>query len=118
MLDLIRKNCIVDDIVEVNKKMAKHPGIMAAYNWVVGLPGETLEDLEKTRSLILQIIRDNPKALIFMPNKFRPLPGTELFEIALRHGYSPPLNLSGWLEVEAEGDYRPPWVSKEHDMKR
>lgn len=32
MLDLIRKNCTVDDIVEVNKKMAKHPEIMAAYN--------------------------------------------------------------------------------------
>ena len=114
MLDLIRKNCTVDDIVEVNKKMAMHPEIMAAYNWVVGLPGESLDDLEKTRNLILQIIKDNHKALIFIPNILRPLPRTELFEIALGYGYSPPLKLDDWIEVEAEGDYRLPWVSNEH----
>ena len=115
MLDLIRKNCTVDDIVEVNKKMARHPEIMAAYNWLVGLPGETLEDLEKTRSLILQIIRDNPKALIFIPNILRPIPRTELFEIALGYGYSPPVKLDDWIEVEAEGDCRLPWVSSKHE---
>ena len=115
MLDLIRKNCTVADIIEVNKKMARHPEIMAAYNWIVGLPGETLEDLEETRSLIMRIINDNPNAMIFMPNKFRPLPGTELFETALQYGYLPPQKLVDWLEIEAEGDYRPPWVSKNHE---
>ena len=115
MLDLMRKNCTVEAIIAVNKKMAKHPEIMAAYNWLVGLPGEALEDLDKTRSLILQIIKENPNALIFMPNKLRPLPCTELFDIAVRYGYSPPRKLEDWLEIEAEGDYRAPWISIKHE---
>lgn len=111
ILDLIRKNCTVEDIVEVNRKMARHPEITTAYNWVVGLPGETLDDLRQTRELMLRLIDDNPAAIMFIPNKFRPLPGTELYEAAVLHGYQRPKTLEGWVEVEAEGDYRPPWYS-------
>lgn len=109
MLKLIRKNCTVDDILEVNRKMARHPEIKAAYNWIVGLPGETLEDLRMTRQLILRMIAENPNAVMFMPNKYRPLPGTKLFELALEMGYSKPKNHLEWAEAEAEGDFRPPW---------
>lgn len=113
ILDLVRKNCTVEDIIEVNKKMARHPEIKTAYNWIAGLPGETTQDLDATRRLILQLIQDNPNALMFMPNKYRPLPSTELYDLALKHGYEKPAQLEDWLEMEAEGDYRPPWYSEE-----
>jgi anaerobic magnesium-protoporphyrin IX monomethyl ester cyclase len=109
MLDLIRKNCTVEDIIEVNRKMARHPEITTAYNWLVGLPGETLDDLRQTRELIMRLIDENPAAIMFIPNKYRPLPGTELYELAVEYGYNRPLTLDGWVEIEAEGDYRPPW---------
>lgn len=111
MLKLIRKNCTVEDIIEVNRKMARHPEIKTAYNWIVGLPGETLEDLRMTRELTLRMIEENPSAVMFMPNKFRPLPGTELYERALEMGYRKPVHLLEWTEGEAEGDFRPPWYS-------
>lgn len=109
MLDLMRKDCTVEDIIEINRKLARHPEIKAAYNWLVGIPGETLEDLRETRLLMLKLAQENPGALIFMPNKYRPLPGTALYEKALERGYTPPLSLEKWGEMEAEGDYRPPW---------
>jgi radical SAM superfamily enzyme YgiQ (UPF0313 family) len=113
VLDLINKNCTVDDIVEVNHKMARHPEIMAAYNWVVGLPGETMEDLRLTQQLMLKLVADNPRALIFIPNKFRPLPGTVLYDLALAHGYAKPASLKEWADTEAEGDYKAPWYTPE-----
>lgn len=113
MLDLMKKNCTADDIVEMNRKLAKHTQITAAYNWLVGLPGETLDDLRKTRELILRILAENPSAIIFAPNKYRPLPGTELYEAALACGYRKPESQEEWVHVEVEGSFRPPWYSRE-----
>ncbi|MDP3791601.1 MAG: radical SAM protein [Candidatus Omnitrophota bacterium] len=113
ILDLINKNCTVRDIINVNRKMARHPKIRTAYNWIIGLPGETLNDLHETRKLIMRLIVDNPSALIFMPNKYRPLPSTELYDLSLKYGYVKPQKLEGWIEMESEGDYRPPWYTKE-----
>ncbi|MBF0188340.1 MAG: B12-binding domain-containing radical SAM protein [Magnetococcales bacterium] len=100
MLDLMRKDCTVEDIVEINLKMARHPEIKTAYNWIVALPGETMEDLIATQNLMLRLVRDNPAAILFPPNKFRPLPNTELYEIALTMGYTRPQNIEQWIELE------------------
>jgi len=113
ILDLVHKDCTVDDIIECNVKLARHPGITAAYNWVVGLPGETVGDLDRTRSLILRLLEDNPKAIMFIPNKYRPLPGTELYSDAVAHGYTPPVRLEDWAEVEAESHFAAPWYTRE-----
>jgi len=113
MLELMGKNITVADILAANRKLARHPEITAAYNWLIGLPGETLDDLAATRALILQLLQDNPAAIVFPPNKYRPLPGTGLFAAAVEHGYLPPATLEGWIDVEVEGDFRPPWYSRD-----
>jgi radical SAM superfamily enzyme YgiQ (UPF0313 family) len=113
MLSLIRKNCTVQDILDINRKLARHPKLIAAYNFIMGLPTETLEDLKQTRDLMLALVRDNPRCVIFQPNKFRPLPGTELFDLILeKYAYGPPKNLSEWSHIEAEGDFTQPWYEK------
>lgn len=112
ILDMMRKNCTVEDIVEVNRKLARHPEITAAYNWIVGLPGETMEDLHKTRDLVLRLIADNSRAIIFAPNKYRPLPGTELYSMAVAQGYARPTRLESWTDFKVEGEDFHPWVSQ------
>lgn len=109
MLDLMKKDCTVQDIIDVNRKLANHPEITAAYNWLIGLPGETLEDLRQTRELIMQLISENRTSIMFIPNKYRPLPGTELFSFAVSHGYKRPETLEEWVDVEVEGDFRCAW---------
>ncbi len=111
MLDLMGKHVTVSEIIAVNRKLAQHPQIKAAYNWIVGLPGETLRELAETRALVLQLIRDNPGAIIFPPNKYRPLPGTELYPAAVSRGYSPPGSQEEWGGMEVEGDFTPPWYT-------
>lgn len=105
ILELIRKDCTAQDIIEVNRKLARHPRITAAYNFIMGLPTETLEDVKRTRDLMLRLVDDNPNCLVFPPNTFRPLPGTELYEHATRLWDCPvPATLEEWADIEVEGD--------------
>ncbi|OFZ53965.1 MAG: hypothetical protein A2428_16325 [Bdellovibrionales bacterium RIFOXYC1_FULL_54_43] len=114
ILKMIRKNCTVEDIIECNRKLARHPEIIAGYNIIMGLPTETLEELKQTRDLILQLVKDHPNCIIFQPNKFRPLPDTELFNVAVRDwNYAEPKTLRDWANIEVEGDYTAPWMTPE-----
>lgn len=114
ILKLMRKNCTAEQIIEVNQKLARHPQITAAYNFVMGLPSETIEDVRKTRDLMLRLVDDNPNCLVFPPNKFRPLPGTELYDIARKEwGYEMPSTLESWANIEVEGDISSQWYGPE-----
>ena len=113
ILALMKKNCTQADIIACNQKLARHPSITAAYNFMMGLPSETLDDLKKTRDLMLRLVDDNPNCIIFPPNKFRPLPGTELYRIAeSQWGYRMPDTLEAWSNIEVEGDADCQWQEK------
>lgn len=111
MLDLFQKKTTVDDIRAVNRLLCQNDEVMAVFNWIVGSPTETLRDLKETKELILEIVRDNPRAIILRPNLFQPLPGTPLFDLAIKEGYQQPLDLSAWIGHEQNvGDYSHPWT--------
>lgn len=110
ILELIRKDCTVDDIIECNRKLARHPQITAAYNFLMGTPTETLDELKMTRDLMLRLVDDHPNCIIFPPNKFRPLPGTELYKVSKEQwGYEMPNTLEQWANIEVEGDSDKDW---------
>ena len=112
MLDLMHKDCTADDIIKCNLKIARHPGIVAAYNFLIGLPTETIKDLMSTKDLMLRLVKDNRNCIIFPPNRYRPVPGTELFEMVQREwGYKVPDTLDDWTRIELEGDYSTPWCT-------
>jgi hypothetical protein len=105
ILAMLKKNCTVDDIIECNRKLARHPEIKAGYNFIMGVPTETFEELLGTRDLMLRLVADHPNCIIFPPNKFRPLPGTDLYKIAYeKWGYEMPSSLDAWANIEVEGE--------------
>jgi magnesium-protoporphyrin IX monomethyl ester (oxidative) cyclase len=107
ILGLVGKNCTVDDIRACNAKLARNKKIKPFYNFIIGLPTETLDDLKKTGQLMLELVEGNENAIIGIPNKFRPLPGTELFDLAQKEwGFKPPENLVEFSGVEVEGEYQ------------
>lgn len=113
ILKMLKKNCTVDQIIACNQKLARHPEITAGYNFIMGIPSETLEELKSTRDLMMRLVDDHPSCLIFPPNKFRPLPGTELYKYAEQEwGYSMPNTLNAWAEIEVEGDISDQWYEK------
>lgn len=113
ILKLINKNCTVDDIIECNKKLSLHPKITAAYNFMTCLPTETMDDIKATRDLMLRLVKDNPRCIIFPPARYRPLPGTELFSfVQNRWGYKMPATIDEWIAIESEGKSPVPWCGR------
>ncbi|MBI2371939.1 MAG: hypothetical protein HYV08_17210 [Deltaproteobacteria bacterium] len=71
------------------------------YSWIIGLPGEEREDLEKTIALADEIAAIQPRA----PQRLRvysPYPGAPLYEKAVAMGYQQPKNLYGWAKLSRE----------------
>jgi len=111
ILDLFNKGITVEDIIEVNRKLARHKKLIAAYNWIVGSPGETFEEIRQTTKLLIQLIRENPRCFVFQPNIFRVVPGSVLGDKAAEMGYTAPRNLDEWIMAEIEQDVSAPWLS-------
>ena len=100
MLEIMRKNISVEQIVEVNKKLSMFPKIKPSYNFISGIPGETVADMYQSVDLILQMMKDNHNASFSGMNQFIPFPGSELYEKCKEYGYEEPLSLDGWAKVD------------------
>lgn len=111
VLDLFGKNITVDEILRMNRKLASHPRIIAAYNWIIGTPGETADEIEQTMDLIWKLVNDNPRCFFFNPNKFHPIPGTPMAALAEEKGYQLPRKLEEYIAEETEGDKDEPWYN-------
>lgn len=115
ILNSIRKKMTLNQILEGNKKL-KEVGITPIYSFMAGFPGERLEDINKTVDIALKLLHDNPDAHLTPIKVFTPFPGTELFDICVKHGFSPPSRLEEWGRF----DYNTPhfkW-STDKDIKR
>jgi radical SAM superfamily enzyme YgiQ (UPF0313 family) len=94
ILDLIKKNLTVDEIVEGNRRLAPYP-IMPLYLFMMGLPTETPEDFTKSVDLALRLTDENPRATKAF-TMYTPYPGTELYALTRKHGLAEPVDMEGW----------------------
>jgi len=105
ILELLKKGITVSQILEANERL-KDCGIAAYYSFMIGVPTETLEDVEKTIDLALKLADSNPLAHTLNLQIYKPLPGTELYDVCLEHGLRPPERLEEWASL---WDFEPPW---------
>jgi len=73
-------------------KLTKEAGVMATANYMIGLPGETPDDIEQTLALNKEIEPDDFGYFVFYP-----YPGTQLFHLCREKGFLP----ENWLELPA-----------------
>lgn len=111
VLDLFQKGILVENIIAVNRKLARHKKLIAAYNWIVGTPTETLAEIRMTTKLLLRLIRENPRCFIFQPNIYRVVPGSALGEMTRSMGFKSPETLDEWINSELEGSVSAPWLT-------
>ena len=81
-------------------------GITTGCSWIIGYPGETEESMFATLKRAAEMKFKFPRAAsdVF---PFRPIPGTEDFDKAVRLGYKAPRTLEEWggcLEYREEFD--------------
>ncbi len=92
MLDLTRKGIAVEEIEKAFETIRKGDIESLAFI-VLGLPGETREEFERTEKLLKRLRPDSVEFKAYMP-----YPGTELMTEAKRHGFVEPSSLIEWAE--------------------
>lgn len=89
-------------------EVASQGDIPTLYSLLIGLPGETEEQMNRTLDFADEIRRRHPGAEVPI-QPYVPLPGTKLYEDALKHGFQPPDHLEGWKNFTND-EVRNPWI--------
>jgi anaerobic magnesium-protoporphyrin IX monomethyl ester cyclase len=112
----MNKGITVEQILRVNKKLSKYPSLVPHYNIMCGIPGESYEDLLKTKYLMQMLVKDNASALIGAAADWKPLPGSVMTEMAVKdYNLKLPRTLAEWAKIDsldAEKIIHPWYTSK------
>ena len=95
ILKAIRKEETVEEYIAANRLLAQ-TDIATWYNYMMGFPGETIEDLQATVQLALRMLDENPHAANNPFYLLSPYPGTKIAQEHLREAM--PKNLEGWAD--------------------
>lgn len=98
ILNLINKRIVVEDVIRINKKLARY-SIKLRYNFIIGFPTETIEEIHQTIGLINRLMEDNENVEPPFVNIYTPYPGTPIFDLAVNQGFIPPNSLEGWANI-------------------
>lgn len=98
ILNMINKQISIEDIREVNKELA-HYDIALRYNFIIGLPTETQDEIGQTLNLIHELQCENPHVESPFVNIYSPYPGTRLYQQAIKCGFNAPANLEQWASI-------------------
>jgi len=94
ILEMVDKRIKVEDMLAVNRKIARYPFIVK-YTFIVGFPTETKQEMLSTVKTALQLVQENKNA--YTPTfAFTPYPGTPMFDFAIQNGFVPPKHLAEW----------------------
>lgn len=108
ILGLIRKDETKETMIAANRALAA-TGIVPIYNFIIGFPTETEEEMAESVDFALQLLADNPRAEIAGFYIFVPYPGTELYDVALAHGFKFPASLGEWAKYSRQ-HLDTPWI--------
>ncbi|HJX33934.1 MAG TPA: radical SAM protein, partial [Desulfatiglandales bacterium] len=112
ILDLIKKDLKVEQVLEASKKLIPYP-MLPVYLFMMGLPTETPQDFGDSIRLAERLMKENPRASKSF-NIYMPYPGTELYNLVLGYGLKRPQRLEDWAPLNYR--YIPeetPWIPSE-----
>lgn len=112
VLNMLNKRITVDQIVD-SAGICHQYGISPEFAFMLGTPGEKMEDISKTLSVIDELYSMDPRMRIYL-FIFTPYPGTPLYERALKQGFLGPRSLEEW----SQHSYKPELVTWISDKDR
>lgn len=103
ILDLVAKDITTEQILQtaIDRRKTK---LGARYQWMVGVPTETVADALQTVRLIDRINSANPRSGHSM-DMYAPYPGNDLYQMTCEAGWTPPDALEGWGQYRWQGSY-------------
>ncbi|MEH0019944.1 MAG: radical SAM protein [Desulfobacter sp.] len=94
VLKMIKKGQSVEDCITLNRKVADSR-MEVWYNYMMGFPGESLDDVKKTVQVALKMLDENPRAFNNTFYVLSPYPGTEIGDELSEFM---PKTFEGWAE--------------------
>lgn len=101
VLKIIKKGITVPQVIKAHR-YAKEAGLKTCSFFIIGLPGQDMESIRKSLSLIEQLETDVPGFSIATP-----YPGTELYKIAENNNWLKTFDWSQYLTGASRTDYKP-----------
>lgn len=109
ILKFVKKQETIEEYQEANHRLAE-TNIIAQYNFIIGYPSETREELHETLDLVLRLLATNRNATVNQLSPLTPLPGTELLAQAVKQfGFPEPERLEDWIQI-TRGKQDRPWL--------
>lgn len=116
ILSKLKKDATAEDTLNTAKLLSEC-GIRGNFSFMIGLPGEGKDDMEKTLKLIEEIENVDRSFRIAGPQIYRPYPGSLLYLECLTLGMKEPQTLAEWAASPyikdriAREDYdKYPWI--------
>lgn len=100
ILNILNKKILIKDIIK-SAEITKDLDIIADYSWMIGVPGETKSDINKTLTLIKKVKEITPECE-FSIKLLYPYPKTPIYDRAIKLGFIPPSNLVEWSKIRRE----------------
>ena len=114
----MNKGITVEQILRVNRRLSRYPSLMPHYNILCGTPGETYEDLVKTKELMVRLVKENPYCLVGSAGDWKAYPGSAMTETAVKnYGLKLPDTLEEWARIDSLDADKivHPWYTKKMD---
>jgi len=124
ILNYLRKGQTIDQVRHAVKQCVKY-GITPSCSFLIGVPNETAADREETYRLIEELSGYGKDVNILGPQLYRPYPGGQLFEEAVKFGLKFPEKFEDWEHYyddnknpagsvfDTKADY--PWLTKKEN---
>ncbi len=106
----IGKGLKIADVREINRRLRKHD-IVPWYNFMSGFPEESATEFGSTLDLLLELVRENPQALVSPVYCLAPYPGTDAYHIAARAGFEFPPRTEDWARFALDRSNNP-WMTE------
>lgn len=112
--DMIKKNQNPEDILLITETLSKAK-IKTCYSFMTGFPHETEKDIKDNINFMLKLRKISKLVSVGNLKPLLPLPGTGLFETAVKEGFVPPKKLEDWggFTVDRYQETHIPWVTPE-----
>ncbi len=100
ILSLLNKRQTVDQIKKGVELLKQLKDTKVVGSFIIGLPTETQQEVFKTIDLALELYEINPN-MQYAFGVYLPYPGTDLYELTIKKGFSPPKKTEDWANVDS-----------------
>lgn len=112
ILKLMNKGFSKALMLERVRILAKY-NVSVLYSFMLGTTTETKDELYQTIDLIVEISRIHRNSS-FTVGMYMPYPGTELYQLAVKEGFVPPVRMIDWRLIDRWRNTVPlPWIDKD-----